>query len=245
MLTVLLLCLWPVEKPGLVFVDVPAVHRYSEVSIYADVMSRTNKHFTGHGRDTNAHETTHQIQSEIRNAHGSRVNAFYLLNGKAVICKEPGVKISYVGKFCPQVLRSYRWPLYCEQQQQYWNNEPLYLVDEWSAYINGCCVSLEDYQGGVGKENSDAASGVLEMGVYSIAMAMAVEKYDPEYFKNDPQFLPLLRYQWGRAKRIYDEAAPLFPSDNQVKQLKALQESPEAEPVRAFIKQHLDGVWLK
>jgi hypothetical protein len=227
------------------FVDVPAVHQYSEKSIYADVMSRTSNHFLGHGRDTNAHETVHHIQSVLRNAHGGRVNAFYVLNGKAVICKEPGVKISYVGKFCPRSLRSYRWPLYCEQQQQYWNNEPLYLVDEWSAYVIGCAVSLEEHQTGRGKENSDAASGTLEMGIYSIAMAMAVEKYDPDYFKNDTQFLPFMKYQWKRAHDLYIKAAPLFPSDNQTRQLKALQTSPDAEAMRAFITKHLDGVWLK
>lgn len=246
MCAVLLLCLWPVETPWLKFVDVPVVNQYvSEKSLYADVMNRARKPFTGHSRDTNAHETTHEIQSVLRNAHGGRVNAFYLLNGKAVICKEPGVKISYVGKFCPAVLRSYRWPLYCEQQQQYWNNEPLYLVDEWSAYINGCAVSLEDKHAGKKEESTDAASGTLEMGIYSIAMAMAVEKYDQEYFKNNKQFILFMKYQWKRAHDLYQKAAPLFPSDNQTRQLKALQTSPDAEAMRQFITKHLDGVWLK
>lgn len=243
---VLIVALPSLANAQLKFVDVPEVsRRCSEKSLFADVINRCRNPYLSSSRDTNAHESTHFIQSDLRNAHGGRVNAFYLLNGKAVVCKEPGVKISWIGKFCPTCLRSYRWPLYCEQQQQYWNNEPLYLVDEWSSYINGCAVSLEDKQAGRAAESTDAASGTLEMGVYSVAMAMAVQKYDPEFFKNDPQFLPFLRYQWKRAHDLYQKAAPLFPSDNQTRQLKALQTSPNAEAMRQFITKHLDGVWLK
>lgn len=246
MVTVLLLCLWPAE-PMPKFVDVPVLNgRISERTIYADVINRTAQPVLDcDSRDTNAHESTHRLQSQLRNANGGRVNAFYLLNGKACIVKEPGIKLSYVSKFIPASLRSYRYQLYCVDQQHHWNNEPLYLVDEWSAYINGCSVSLEDSKARRLREKTDAASGVIEMGIYSVAMAMAVEKYDPHYFKTDKQFLPFIRYQWKRAKAVYDEAAPLFPSDNQVRQLKSLQSSPDAHDMREFIKNHLGGVWLE
>jgi hypothetical protein len=242
------------EEPALKFVEVPVlVNRINEKSIYADVINRcenardfaTGPVLDTDSRDTNAHESTHRLQAQLRNARGGRVNAFYLLNGKACIVKEPGMRLSYACRFIPASIRSYRYGTYCEMALRHWDDRPLYWVDEWSAYINGCSVSLEDTQQRRHVIRSDAASGILELGLYSVAMAMAVEKYDPEYFKNDPQFLPFMRYQWKRACEIYTKAAPLFPSDNQVRQLKALQGSPDAAAMRQFIAAHLDGVWLK
>lgn len=226
------------------FITVPVVNSSTrEQSCLADIMNRCRKveHFGN--RATDGHEATHEVNSNIRNAQGGMVNAFYCMDGKAVIVKEPGIRKSHVALFVPRSLRDYRFS-YVEGMRE-WDGRPLYLVDEWSAYINGCIVALDDIKSGRDRDRSDRAAGCLDLGIYCVAMAMAVEKNDRNYFYSDPQFLPFMKYQWARAKEVYDKAAPLFPFDNQNQLLANLQRSPDAELMRQFINAHLDGVWLK
>ena len=101
------------------------------------------------GRSTNAHETGHGIHSYLRNKYtaelGKRVNGFYGLSGRGIIVQEPNIRKSQVNRFIPSSVRGYRFPLYLERQKE-WDDTPLYIYDEWNAYVLGgkCCV--DDYQ---------------------------------------------------------------------------------------------------
>lgn len=173
------------------------------------------------------------------------MNAFYLLDGNGVILKEPGIAKRMVQRFVPPSLRKSRYETYVSGQTA-WDDQPLYLVDEWNAYINGTLVAIDDKENGVydGNERSDEAVGPVEMGVYCVALGMAVEKHDPEYWHGEPEFKSFLQYEWQRAKECFDKAAPLFPWDTQDEIIKSLRTSPDAEAMRQFIKTHLNGVWL-
>jgi hypothetical protein len=113
------------------FVDVPVVSQHiREESLYADIMNRQSSPFTGHSRDTNAHETSHGIHSDLRNRYsrqlGKKVNGFYVTGGKGVIIEEPGIRLSAVKAYLPQELRSYRYNTYIAHQRA-WDDVPLYL----------------------------------------------------------------------------------------------------------------------
>lgn len=230
-------------------VSVPKFLRMKEKSVLADIVNACdnglNQPVLNNSRKTNGHETTHMVQANMRNNHGGRVNAFYLLDGKGVILKEPGIAKRLVQKFVPPSLRQSRYETYVSGQTA-WDDCPLYLVDEWNAYINGTMVAVDDKEQGIadGNERSDEAVDPIEMGVYCVALAMAVEKHDRQYWDSEPEFKAFMLYEWQRAKEVFDKAAPLFPWDTQDAILKSLRESPDAEDMRQFIKTHLNGVWL-
>lgn len=234
------------NTPALMMIDVPVVqNRVNESSVYADIMNRADRPELGNSRSTNGHETVHQLNSQLRNARGGgSVNAFYLLEGKAVILVEPKVTLAQVCEFIPKSLQESRYRLYCVEQRQYWDKQPLYLCDEWTAYCAGCAVALDDYKSGRGKENTDEAVGPLELGIYAVAMAMAVEQHDPEYFQRESQFKAFMVRQWKATHDLFEKASPVFPWDTQERMLKALNDSPDADKMRQFIRKHLGGVWL-
>ncbi len=81
------------------------------------------------------HEQTHQLNSELRNKRPGHNNVIYVLGGIAMHIKEPRITLSRVGQLAQYKGSAYK--LYIAEASQWWNNEPLYLFDEWSAYING------------------------------------------------------------------------------------------------------------
>ena len=111
------------------FISVPKV-RDGENSVLGDILSHSRgaPFGDGSGRSTNGHETTHGINSEIRNSHNSqgKVNGFYVLEGRGVVIEEPNMRKSRVAEFVPQSLRSYRYGTYITGQSA-WDDTPLYL----------------------------------------------------------------------------------------------------------------------
>jgi hypothetical protein len=90
-----------------------------------------------------AHEGTHGVNAEIRNAVGRPNNAAYLLGDRAWVMAEPETTLSVVARRVPASLRGGGYKLYLIKQRRYWNNQPLYLLDEWSAYRNGTLMGDE------------------------------------------------------------------------------------------------------
>ena len=147
-------------------------------SVLGDVISHSKGRPFGnaHGRATNAHETTHGINSELRNAHpeSTKVNAFYCLQGRGAILYEPDCVKNDCKKFLPENIRSYRYQLYIRGQQA-WNDRPLYIFDEWIAYINGATTNVDDVKNGRHDgEWTDGVSGCLGFSIFSVSIAMAV-----------------------------------------------------------------------
>lgn len=104
---------------------------------YSDIKSHCVQ-WTDYGdRMTEAHENTHQIHSEIRQRLGPGRNAFYCLNDKVVVFDEPPVRLSDVTK---RATRGEVYRLYLVDAQRWWNDQPLYVLDEMVAYTNGAIV---------------------------------------------------------------------------------------------------------
>jgi hypothetical protein len=232
------------------FVSVAKVRNVNEDgTIYADVISHSKKPFGDEsGRSTNVHETTHGINSQITNEHPSnvKINGFYCLQGRGVIVDEPKLKKSYLIKFLPQNLRSYRYNLYIAGQKE-WEDVPTYICDEWIAYINGgkCCV--DDINRGLHKAKwTDGVSGCLDFSIYTVALCMAIKEHDPDYWKNNIQFRSFVTWQLQEALNTYlaGHQMPMLKWDKQDALLKELLTSSAAEPMRKFIRNELNGIWL-
>lgn len=128
---------------------------------------------------TSAHEQTHGINSYIRQQCGGRANAFYVLNNYVFIVREPNLRKSTVCQYVPQELRGDVWGLYMAGQSE-WDDRPLYILDEWVAYINGAMVGRE--LGTVGNRVIEAdVRHCVEFAGYASALLAAVEKHDPNY----------------------------------------------------------------
>lgn len=110
---------------------------------------------------TATHEYTHALNSVIRNrSRGTgRVNACYMPGGRALLLPEPaGVTLDEVRR---KMTGLRRFNL-SSGQIQYWNRQPLYLLDELSAYTCGTVAAMEHGLHERAKDSLTRAEDVLE-----------------------------------------------------------------------------------
>ena len=240
------------KEPSLEFIKLPKYRSLDSNSIYSDVLSHSKQKPYGdkHGRYTNVHETAHGIHSELRNEHQSLfdypINAFYCLDGKAVILPEPKIKLRHVSKYIPEILRSYRHKTYLIEQLKYWDDQPTYLLDEWSCYLLGSECAVDDHSNNMPLEKTDAISGSLEFSIYSIALAISIKEHDANYWENTPQFKEFVKYNLVRSEKVFNTGCdiPAFQYKEQDRLREALLNHPDAEPIRTFLKTEFDGIFV-
>jgi hypothetical protein len=233
------------------FVKIPVYRHIIDDTVLSDVISRSKSQpFSFGTRSTRSHETTHGINSELRNFYTNslqkKVNGFYVLEGRGVIIEEPNIKKSQVNKFVPENLKSYRWKTYFVSQD-YWEDRPLYIMDEWSAYIIGGKSCVQDYKSGIYKDGwTDGVSGCLDFSIYTLALCMAIKEHDPEYWNNNKQFKSFVFWQLNEAYKTFMEGRKIdsFKWDKQDFLLKELINSPEGEPFRKMLEKDFNGIWL-
>lgn len=242
----------PAKKRAPEYVSVPTYRANSENSVLGDILSHCKDGIFGnaHGRSTNAHETTHEINSELRNEYHSKmqkkVNAFYCLEGNGVIIEEPNMRKSAVAAFVPQSLKFTRYSLYITGQTA-WDDTPLYICDEWQAYLNGASCAVDDVKNGRHRGGwGDDVCGCLEFSIYATALAMAVEKNDPGYWERNEQFKNYVYLTLQKSYAVYIIGSQMqeFRWDKQDALWEKLKTSPDASAMRDFLKKHFDGIWL-
>lgn len=87
---------------------------------------------------TTVHESTHGINSILRNQYGSQ--CYYVGQKQFVKVSRTGIRLSQLAQ---QVrYRGGGYTCYLYQQQRYWNDTALYVYDEWTAYTNGAAVAV-------------------------------------------------------------------------------------------------------
>lgn len=199
---------------------------------------------------THGHETSHGIHADLRNYHnktGKRANAFYVMNDRSVFVVEPGIRKSAVAAHVPASLRGSRYSLYITGQTA-WDDTPLYVWDEWNAYVNGGAVGTDLVKRGMWKYGwRDGVNGQLEFAVYAVAVAMAVEKGDPSYLETNEQFREFLAWNLRRTMEIYREGSVMkdFAWATQDAYLEKLKTSADAEAWRAFVKKFFGDQFYK
>lgn len=232
------------------FIEVPLVaNRVQEDSVYADIMNHSRNPFISkHGRMIDAHETVHDINSDIRNSHGGAgYNGFYVLEGRGTVLPEPKILKNDVIAYLPKNLRSWRFATYLDGQQA-WNERPLYIVDEFSAYVADGIVGVDDVEGDRYRGGwTDGVSGCLDFSIFTTALAMAVYDKDPDYWQRVPEFRIFVKWLLELAYKTYKSGYKMkeFVWQTQEELHNELLHSPEAEPMRNFLKTHFGGVWLQ
>lgn len=132
--------------------DLEPLRKPANSSTLADIESHTLPSYIVGGqkvvyRDsdkiTSAHEQTHRINSDIRGKF--KVDCgFYLLKNKAFTIKShPRVTLSEIAAKVPQARHTSVYKLYLVSQRQWWDKQPLYLLDETVAYLNGASTGVD------------------------------------------------------------------------------------------------------
>jgi hypothetical protein len=208
-------------------------------SIYNDVLSHCEKPSVGNGRYTDVHETSHFISSSLRKGRMG-YNAFYILHDDAVIIKEPPTTIGEVAKYIPENLRGYRYKLYFVEQRRYWDEQPLYIAEEWNCYTLGGMCAVDDYNHKRELERTDAVSGMFEFMIYCTALAMCVEDKCPEYWEKNTQFKRFIQYRMDTSSMVFavGREIPQFTSLSSDKLYHTWHNSDEGKEFQKFIDRY-------
>jgi len=148
-------------------IDVPPLRQSGYRGVIGELEDRmpANHQYRDANRGTWAHETTHGLNSCIRCAHGGHVNAAYLYGGCALILPEPSFTLADVANATPQEWRGPVFGLYLVQSRGDWNDQPLYILDELSAYVNGSVARLE-----YGEDATFSLARAAEMQRYAVVL---------------------------------------------------------------------------
>ncbi len=196
-------------------------------------------------KNTWAHETTHGIHSWLNNNLQKKRTHYHLYvgNDKVAKIKQPKYEIKDVAKLIPETLQKSRYNLYLIKQQDGWNDEPIYLWDEWVAYCNGAQCGIELVNKGTYKPNkNDSVLGVLEFNVYATYVAIAQKKHDSDY--DNKEMLEFLAWNLERGMKLFHEGQKLDVFNwDEGKYLKHLQTHDDAKEFRDFLIKNFGRDW--
>lgn len=257
------------------FINYPKLRNVDNASLGKSLQDIDSHMPAGHtfkfsNKVTWAHETTHGINSSIRNKNISlgNINAFYCLEDRGCIIYEPKTTIAKVAPVIPKGLRGPSYDLYLVSQRKDWNDRPLYIFDEWIAYTNGSETGRELNYSGWYYELLQAHN----FNVYAICVAMTVKKECPDY--DDTQMKAFMMWNIERTFRLMepmkgmiveypepvvgeDHNKPLHehpeppvgddknPVDDATKYVEKVRTSPEGEEIRKFARSYFGAEWCK
>lgn len=124
-----------------------------------------------------AHGLAHDLNAAVRNRHGgtNKVNASYVPGGHSLLLPEPtNLTLSEVRN---NTIKRGRWELdnemlygtvYRGRRTEGWNNQPLYLLDELSAY---CCGTVAGIENGLSERTKQSVGFAQDVYEHCLVMA--------------------------------------------------------------------------
>jgi hypothetical protein len=202
---------------------------------------------------TAGHEWTHFLNEYLSLQCGSGVSAYYVLDNHYLTLSDPeGLR----GKVpdVPASLRGQLYQLYLVQNGGNARVDPLYLFDEWSAYLNDVTLAVDQLESGkpLNPFNHQAiqpqtAANVLEFMFYGCAVGMAVKQYDPAYYASEPgrKLRAFVAYNAQRSIQVYRKALHRDElsggDDRNVALMRSFRSSGDTADMRAWVKSDLGG----
>jgi hypothetical protein len=203
-------------------------------------------------QSTSAHEATHGVNADIRNANGGKPG-FYCLEDRYVLLDEIKGRKRDALPFVPEQLKYGRFNLYVAGQTE-WDSSPLYIFDEAIAYANGAACAIEidkkslvDPEEGMRQawrpmsvcanhlaivtgDGSDRIFGVVEFIAYCTATLMAAPK------PLSPKLVEFSGWFFARAMELYEQGRTLYPWPEMEECMKLFQQSddPKIDALRHF-----------
>lgn len=192
-------------------------------------------------RITWAHETSHGLASKLRSHFGSsnsrRINAFYVLNDRAVVIEEPKTTMQAAANYVSPQLRGMSYNLYMVEQARSWGDTPLYICDEWVAYTNGSATRADLKI----QSRGETVTQMLEFTVYSLCMAMS----NPE--RLNPQFKNFITWHTKRAMDLYNtnlDVGDIGKATAYLDKIRTVDDE-YARNMRSFVREYLGEEWTK
>ncbi len=216
-------------------------------AFYRDVMIHSGRKFTSDTPTTNAHETQHIMNSEVRNKSGAHDNTIYVGDGKAGLVPEPRMHAREVRNYVPQTMRrASLYDLYVIRQIDGDWSEVLYLFDEWSGYRADIRVAVELLRAGklgvLGNEVcvGDGAVQFLHFGAAAVA---ALKEKEPAYLQ-ETQFKAMFAVLAEETVNYLKEGAGNRTIDCEASRyLELFRTSPEVERNRQVIREWMGPAW--
>lgn len=180
--------------------------------ISSDLRINNNSFATSIYWDNNDIEGVEEIQPifamKEKSYGAGRNNAFYVGNNTAYVFPEPNLRKSDCIPFIQDKFKLNRYKTYITGQTA-WDDTPLYIYDEWNAYIAGTECAIELGQLGITEnKGTDISIGPLEFAVYSLALCMAIDKKDPSYLTKE--FIEFTQFQLDRSIKSVNECLKYF-----------------------------------
>jgi hypothetical protein len=162
-----------------------------------------------------AHETVHGLNSRLRGQVGPGVSPFYIGNGRYWIVANPKTTLTRVSQQIDPKWRRHIYDLYFRQQLPSWNDTPLYVLDEWTAYLSGAEVSRElwGYDATNTPDDRYAPADILSaqlMYRYAEALVEAIKIDDPNY-KDMENLTSFVNYNKQRTISLVKQRVPNKP----------------------------------
>jgi hypothetical protein len=191
-------------------------------TLYDDIMAHGKPARRYESQMTDAHEAVHDIKAKlttmVQNELKSRMGieealkheAFYLLDDKYIVLKEPGLYKSEVSNQLPaelntEVIKHYLLRNDVGPPPQYGHNS-LYIFDEWIAGINEVYAGIDLMDNGLWKGNQESLDVLTDFTMMALAYATHARNTKPEYWARHQEFGEFTGYNLVRAKGIYDKA---------------------------------------
>jgi hypothetical protein len=140
-----------------------------------------------------AHELCHWVNSLLR---VDGYNSFYVLGGRYLTLPEPKVTIEQVADNVPADQRGKGYKLYLVTMRRYWNNQPLYILDEATAYTTGLAHHVE-----LGQKDNSRMMSANEFVVYSRVLLETVKRLVPSYV-DMPDLEEYINWNAGRVASL-------------------------------------------
>jgi hypothetical protein len=169
------------------WINSAAIRKPTEKGMLGDIDSHLPKGHIYRDSDkvTWAHETTHGINARIRNESRSQ-NGYYCLFNRAFTIPSPSFTLRDLAQAIPKEKRGKTYQLYLVDQQRHWNDTPLYVVDELTAYTNGAIVGIEHGM----KDRADySLSCAIEMYDYSKTALLLSQETSYEHYEEFHRFV--------------------------------------------------------
>lgn len=173
----------------------------------------------------------HGLPVLLRGDAGARVNAFYCLKDRAAVLEEPAFRKRDIVEFVPQEFKQSRYSLYVAGQQE-WDDCPLYVFDEWTAYVNGGTSAVELGKAGELKAGTDWVFGPVEFVAYGLAVCMAADKRN----LLSAELAAFARFQLVRSFNVYLDGKDIFPFGGQKDIYRNLKDGSAGSAYRDIMK---------
>ncbi len=233
--------------------DVPT-HSWSGNSYgstyFTDIFRHTNDRFTSSDNPgTNAHETLHGLNHQMRIKRGNGWNFVYHENGRGAYVREPSMDAARIRDYVPSRVRTLadmRYKTYLVDQISDWH-EVLYQFDEWSCYRADARIAVEIAKAGQWNFGMiDQVDGAMDFVAFGSAAVLALKQNEPSYLQNK-QFKAVFAMLAEQSMQYIDEGLTYRDfSRFHAKELRDVyRTSSEMAPTRAAIKEWMGSAWTK